>query len=81
MCTSSFKLHVQRALTGIFFTMYSHTASTLYLSCAEIGTTGAPSATVPWMKAWIASCWLVATLSLQRRQRALLTSTSVLHWY
>jgi len=29
--------------TGIFFTMYSQTTSTLYLSCAEMGTTGAPS--------------------------------------
>jgi len=33
--------------TGIFLTMYSHTASTLYLSCAEIGMMGAPSAIVP----------------------------------
>ena len=33
--------------TGIFFTMYSHTTSTLYMSCAEMGTTGAPSAMVP----------------------------------
>jgi hypothetical protein len=32
---------------GIFFTIYSHTTSILYFSCAEIGTTGAPSATVP----------------------------------
>lgn len=32
---------------GIFFTIYSHTTSMLYFSCAEIGTTGAPSATVP----------------------------------
>lgn len=36
-----------RTGTGIFFTMYSHTASMLYLSCAEMGTTGAPSAMVP----------------------------------
>mmetsp|Transcript_7218 Transcript_7218/g.21664 ORF Transcript_7218/g.21664 Transcript_7218/m.21664 type:complete len:201 (+) Transcript_7218:228-830(+) len=35
--------------TGIFFTMYSLTASMLYLSCAEIGITGLPSAMVPWM--------------------------------
>jgi hypothetical protein len=32
---------------GIFFTIYSHTTSILYFSCADIGTTGAPSATVP----------------------------------
>ena len=59
-----------RTGTGIFFTMYSHTASTLYLSCAEMGTTGAPSATVPWMKAWMASCWLMATLSLHAAARS-----------
>lgn len=35
---------------GIFFTIYSHTTSILYFSCAEMGTTGAPSATVPWYK-------------------------------
>lgn len=33
--------------TGIFFVIYSHRTSILYFSCAEIGTTGAPSATVP----------------------------------
>ena len=33
--------------TGIFLTTYSHTASMLYLSWADIGITGAPSATVP----------------------------------
>lgn len=33
--------------TGIFLTRYSHTASMLYLSCAEMGTMGAPSAMVP----------------------------------
>ena len=32
---------------GIFFTMYSHTTSILYLSWADIGIIGAPSATVP----------------------------------
>lgn len=31
---------------GIFLTMYSHTTSMLYFSCAETGTIGAPSATV-----------------------------------
>ena len=33
---------------GIFFTMYSHITSILYFSCADIGTTGAPWAIVPW---------------------------------
>lgn len=33
--------------TGIFLTMYSQTTSMLYLSCADIGMMGAPSATVP----------------------------------
>lgn len=33
--------------TGIFLQMYSQMTSMLYLSCAEIGTTGAPSAIVP----------------------------------
>lgn len=33
--------------TGIFLTMYSQTTSMLYLSWAEIGMMGAPSATVP----------------------------------
>ena len=33
--------------TGIFLTMYSHTTSMLYLSWAEMGMMGAPSATVP----------------------------------
>jgi hypothetical protein len=32
---------------GMHFTMYSFTASMLYLSCAEIGTMGDDSATVP----------------------------------
>jgi hypothetical protein len=32
---------------GIFFTMYSQMTSILYFSCADIGTTGAPWATVP----------------------------------
>lgn len=48
-----------RTGTGIFFTRYSHTASTLYLSCAEMGTTGAPSAMVPcgWGGGGHASRW------------------------
>lgn len=46
--------------------MYSHTASMLYFSCAEMGTTGAASATVPCTNAFIASCWLAAALSLRR---------------
>lgn len=36
-----------RTGTGIFLVMYSHKTSMLYLSWAEIGITGAPSATVP----------------------------------
>lgn len=36
--------------TGIFLVMYSHKTSILYLSWAEIGITGAPSATVPKQK-------------------------------
>lgn len=36
-----------RTGTGILFTMYSQTTSMLYLSWAEIGIMGAPSATVP----------------------------------
>jgi hypothetical protein len=55
-----------RTGTGIFLTMYSHTASTLYLSWAEMGTTGAPSAMVPCTKAVIASCWLLAADSEMR---------------
>ena len=33
--------------TGIFLQINSQITSMLYLSCAEIGTTGAPSAIVP----------------------------------
>lgn len=33
--------------TGIFLTIYSQITSILYFSWAEIGITGAPSATVP----------------------------------
>lgn len=36
-----------RSGTGIFLTKYSQTASTLYLSCADTGIIGAPSAIVP----------------------------------
>ena len=32
---------------GIFLTIYSQITSTLYLSWADMGITGAPSATVP----------------------------------
>ena len=35
---------------GMFFVMYSQTTSMLYLSWAEMGMTGAPSATVPGEK-------------------------------
>ena len=38
-----------RTGTGIVFTMYSFTASMLYLSCAEMGTIGEDSATVPYL--------------------------------
>ena len=43
--------------------IYSHTASTLYLSWAEMGTTGAPSAMVLCMKVSMASCWASAAAS------------------
>ena len=33
--------------TGILFTIYSHITSMLYFNCADIGTIGDPSATVP----------------------------------
>lgn len=33
--------------TGIFLTIYSQITSMLYFNWAEMGTTGAPSATVP----------------------------------
>mmetsp|Transcript_236 Transcript_236/g.919 ORF Transcript_236/g.919 Transcript_236/m.919 type:complete len:354 (+) Transcript_236:200-1261(+) len=49
--------------TGIFPQMYSHTTSMLYLSCAEMGITGAPSAIVPWMNFTIASYWFAAAFS------------------
>ena len=52
--------------TGIFFTMYSQTASMLYLSCAEIGTIGADSAIVPWMNRVMDSCWFNAAASVTR---------------
>ena len=39
-----------RSGIGIFFERYSHTASMLYLSWAEIGIIGAPSAIVPVVK-------------------------------
>lgn len=55
-----------RTGTGIFFTMYSHTTSMLYFSCAEMGTMGAPSAIVPWMNFRIASCWFAAAVSCTR---------------
>ncbi len=52
--------------TGMRFTMYSHTASTLYFSWAEMGTTGALSAMVPLMNSWMASFWFCAALSLHQ---------------
>ena len=50
--------------TGIFFMMYSQTTSMLYFSWAEMGITGAPSATVPSMNFKICSCcsWACASL-------------------
>lgn len=65
--------------TGIFLQIYSHTASTLYFSWAEMGTTGAPSAIVPLMKSAIASCWFWATLSLQDMRYGLKSLNSALH--
>lgn len=56
-----------RTGTGMRLTMYSHTASTLYFSWAEMGTMGAFSAMVPLMKSWMASCWFCAALSLQQQ--------------
>mmetsp|Transcript_13089 Transcript_13089/g.31742 ORF Transcript_13089/g.31742 Transcript_13089/m.31742 type:complete len:363 (+) Transcript_13089:311-1399(+) len=52
--------------TGIFLQMYSHTTSMLYLSCAEMGITGAPSAMVPWMNLQMASYWFAAAFSCTR---------------
>mmetsp|Transcript_11030 Transcript_11030/g.39915 ORF Transcript_11030/g.39915 Transcript_11030/m.39915 type:complete len:220 (+) Transcript_11030:299-958(+) len=52
--------------TGIFLQMYSHTTSMLYLSCAEMGMTGAPSAMVPWMNLQMASYWFAAAFSCTR---------------
>ncbi len=46
------------------YSMQHIPASTLYLSWAEMGTTGASLAIVPSMNDWMASCWLVAALSL-----------------
>eukprot|EP00123_Amoebidium_parasiticum_P012219 comp21201_c0_seq1/m.28805 comp21201_c0_seq1/g.28805 ORF comp21201_c0_seq1/g.28805 comp21201_c0_seq1/m.28805 type:complete len:353 (+) comp21201_c0_seq1:732-1790(+) len=51
---------------GIRLTMYSHTHSMLYLSWAEMGTTGAPSATVPCTNLRICWYWSLAWLSLTR---------------
>ena len=50
--------------TGIFFSIYSHTTSILYLSWAEIGIMGAPSATVPSINRRICSCCSCACVSL-----------------
>eukprot|EP00732_Lithocolla_globosa_P004646 Lithocolla_globosa_v1_NODE_4389_length_1447_cov_46.732759.p3 type:complete len:213 gc:universal NODE_4389_length_1447_cov_46.732759:512-1150(+) len=56
---------------GIFLTMYSHTASMLYLSCAEMGTIGAWSATVPLTKSKI--CWYCSSAAGSRTR-------SILFW-
>ena len=55
-----------RTGTGIFLQMYSQTTSMLYLSCAEMGITGAPSAIVPWMNLQMASYWFAAAFSWTR---------------
>ena len=58
--------------TGIVFTMYSFTASMLYFSCAEIGTIGEDSATVP---CWVVNNWTTASkkgrTNLSRKQKSL----------
>mmetsp|Transcript_7968 Transcript_7968/g.23340 ORF Transcript_7968/g.23340 Transcript_7968/m.23340 type:complete len:208 (+) Transcript_7968:885-1508(+) len=51
---------------GIFLAMYSATASTLYLSCADMGMMGAESATVPLTKARMSSYCACAAASLTR---------------
>jgi len=55
-----------RSGIGILLTIYSQMTSTLYWSCAEIGTIGAPSATVPWTNLRMDSCCSVAWVSLTR---------------
>mmetsp|Transcript_48885 Transcript_48885/g.104361 ORF Transcript_48885/g.104361 Transcript_48885/m.104361 type:complete len:230 (+) Transcript_48885:681-1370(+) len=55
-----------RTGTGIEFVMYSATTSMLYRSCAEMGTIGALSATVPLTKARMSSCCCSAAASLTR---------------
>mmetsp|Transcript_4721 Transcript_4721/g.14524 ORF Transcript_4721/g.14524 Transcript_4721/m.14524 type:complete len:243 (-) Transcript_4721:19-747(-) len=55
-----------RTGTGIFLQMYSATTSMLYLSCALMGSTGAPSAMVPLMNLRMVSCWFMAALSCTR---------------
>mmetsp|Transcript_20396 Transcript_20396/g.69409 ORF Transcript_20396/g.69409 Transcript_20396/m.69409 type:complete len:225 (+) Transcript_20396:1029-1703(+) len=55
-----------RTGTGILLHRYSHTTSMLYLSCAEMGTTGALSAMVPCTNFWMASYWFAAALSCTR---------------
>mmetsp|Transcript_31272 Transcript_31272/g.81985 ORF Transcript_31272/g.81985 Transcript_31272/m.81985 type:complete len:248 (-) Transcript_31272:343-1086(-) len=55
-----------RTGTGSLFAMYSQTTSMLYLSWAEIGMTGACSASVPLTNAMICSCCSVAWGSFTR---------------
>mmetsp|Transcript_7758 Transcript_7758/g.23697 ORF Transcript_7758/g.23697 Transcript_7758/m.23697 type:complete len:223 (+) Transcript_7758:954-1622(+) len=52
--------------TGIAAAMYSQTQSTLYLRTAEMGMTGAASATVPATNLRICSCWASAASGLTR---------------
>ena len=53
--------------TGIVFTMYSFTASILYFSCAEMGTIGEDSATVP--------CWMVSNWTKASRRKGRMIQT------
>mmetsp|Transcript_17722 Transcript_17722/g.45805 ORF Transcript_17722/g.45805 Transcript_17722/m.45805 type:complete len:208 (+) Transcript_17722:801-1424(+) len=71
--TSNDRITIMRGLSvksrvgiGIFFAMYSATTSTLYFSCAEMGTIGALSATVPFTNARMSSCCDCAAASLTR---------------
>eukprot|EP00978_Attheya_sp_CCMP212_P018847 scaffold52077_cov52-Attheya_sp.AAC.2 len=52
--------------TGILWQRYSHTTSMLYLRTAEMGMTGAESATVPATNLRIWSCWASAASGLTK---------------
>ncbi|RNA23535.1 hypothetical protein BpHYR1_030776 [Brachionus plicatilis] len=51
---------------GTFLTRYSHTASMLYFSWADMGRMGASSAMVPWTNFFICSCCSLAWVCLTR---------------